>query len=278
MKDKSFNLIKLIVSSFALFLMILFSNIDSMSGQTKTTDWGYTSDVGPLHWGELSSEFATCQVGENQSPIDIGEDSKFNMKKVAREEVIPLQFNYQDSPLKIINNGHTIEAKYEKGSSLRIGNELYELQQVHFHSPSEHTIDSKSYPMEAHLVHKSQNGKIAVVGVFMKMGKQNDFMQALWKNLPVDKREKTIHSISVNATKLLPSDHSYYYYLGSLTTPPCSEGVNWFVLENPIEVSAEQISKFISSYSWNSRPTQPLHQRLIEEEIDVGLEVSGNSC
>lgn len=280
MKNRSFNSIKLIIFSFALFVVILFSNIDSMSGhtKTKTADWGYTSDVGPLHWGELSAEFATCQVGQHQSPIDIGEDSKLNMKKVSRVDFDPLQFNYQNSPLKIINNGHTIEIEYEKGSSLRIGNELYELKQFHFHSPSEHTIDGRSYPMVAHLVHKSQSGKIAVVGVFMKMGKQNDFLQSLWDNLPTDRREKTIESNDFNATGLLPSDLSYYHYLGSLTTPPCSEGVNWFVLENPIEISPEQIAKFISFYSWNSRPTQPLNQRVIEEKIEVNLSASGNSC
>lgn len=278
MKNKSFNLIKLFVCSLALFLITLFSNIDSISGQTKSADWGYTSDAGPLHWGELSSDFTTCKVGENQSPIDIGENSRFNMKKVARADVDPLQFDYKDSRLKIINNGHTIEVDYTKGSSLRIGDELYELRQFHFHSPSEHTIDGRAYPMVAHLVHKSENGKIAVVGVFMKMGKKNDFLQALWENLPVDKREKTIDSVSLNAVDLLPSDHSYYHYVGSLTTPPCSEGVNWFVLENPIEVSPEQIAKFISFYSWNSRPTQPLHKRIVEEEIDLSVEVSGNSC
>lgn len=139
-----------------------------------------------------------------------------------------------------------------------------ELLQFHFHAPSEHTIDGKTYPIEAHLVHKGQDGKLAVIRVFMKSGRENRFIQALWSNLPASEGENQVRGISINASALPPANKSYYNYPGSLTTPPCSEGVNWIVLKTPIEVSPEQIEAFKSIYNGNARPVQPLNSREIQ--------------
>jgi carbonic anhydrase len=217
--------------------------------------WSYNGENKPIHWGDLSTEFLSCKMGNQQSPINFNGSQSANLSNI--------EFNYKNTSLQLINNGHTIEAKYEPGSFIKIAGKRYEILQFHFHSPSEHTVESKNYPMEAHLVHKSEDGKLAVVGVFMKEGKLNESIETLWTHIPTQEGEKIVHSVSVNARDLLPADRSYYNYIGSLTTPPCREGVSWNVMKTPIEVSSEQIAKFTSVYSGNARPVQPLNQRIV---------------
>jgi carbonic anhydrase len=220
--------------------------------------WTYEGEGGPKEWGDLKDEFSTCKIGQHQSPIDI--------KKAEAGKKHYLDFNYVSSPLKIINNGHTIQANYAPGSSISLdGGKKYELLQFHFHTPSEHTVGGKSYPLEVHLVHKNAEGKLAVVGIFLKPGKKNDFIQTLWDNLP-DKvgEEKVVDSVQINATDLVPHDVSHHHYAGSLTTPPCTEGVSWTVMTTPIEASKEQIAKYKSLFKISARPVQPLHGRKIE--------------
>lgn len=248
------NLFKWIV--YTSFVTILFVATEVKSNNDH--QWGYSGDESPEHWGDLSPEFETCKLGQNQSPINLIEMS------VNRSNSFSFVYNY--TPLKIINNGHTIQFNYQEGSSLTIGNKSYELLQFHFHTPSEHKVEGKSYPMEVHLVHKSQDDQLAVIGVFLKEGEYNPFIETLWSNIPTQKGEQTIRGITLNASALLPQNKSYYHYNGSLTTPPCTEAVNWYVLKQPIEISSEQLSKFQSIYNGNARPVQPLNQRVIETQ------------
>ena len=193
-----------------------------------------------------------------QSPIGISITEKTKLDSI--------NFNYYATPLRIINNGHTIQVNYGSGSSISIGNKKYELIQFHFHSPSEHKLNGKIYDMEAHLVHKGEDGKLAVVAVFMEEGKGNDFIKTLWSNFPKEVgKEHAVTDMKINANQLLPKHTIYYTYSGSLTVPPCSEIVNWFVLKTPIEVSKTQVEKFTSIIKKSARPIQPLHGRVVKE-------------
>ena len=221
--------------------------------------WGYEGEGGPEHWGTLKPEFVLCGSGVSQSPIDIDKTYKTTLDAI--------QVSYNETPLKIINNGHSIQVNYAPGSFITVDGEKYELLQFHFHAPSEHKVKGKFYDMELHLVHKNGRNELAVLGVFMKKGKPNNIVQVLWDNMlkEVDK-ENVVSGISVNASGLLPKDRSYYHYFGSLTTPPCSEGVNWSVLKTPIEVSEAQIEKFRTVMGVdNNRPVLPLNKRFALE-------------
>lgn len=219
--------------------------------------WSYEGETGPDHWGSLESKFATCSDGQTQSPI--------NLKWNKPEEGGKLEFAYKDSNLKVIDNGHTLQFNYEQGSKVSINGEEYDLLQMHFHTPSEHTIANKSFPLEVHFVHKDALGRLAVVGVMFKESKVNDpTIDALWGFVPSEKnKEMEIPDFKLNPMKLIPSKHTFYHYSGSLTTPPCTEGVNWNVLNTPINISKSQIDAFRSLYNMNSRPVQPLNGRKV---------------
>lgn len=221
--------------------------------------WDYSKTCGPKYWYKLDESFKLCKKGEHQSPIDI--------KQGEVEELSFLRHEYRPSAIDVINNSYTIEFDYDPGSYFFFYNEKYELVQFHFHSPSEHTIGGVSFPMEIHFVHKNNAGKFLVVGILVKEGSENAFISDLWSHLPKDKWEhlrfKT-HKINVN--KLFPSSESSFHYSGSLTTPPCSEQVLWFVLKEPIELSNEQIDYFHQFYNWNARPVQPSHLHHVKSD------------
>ncbi|MCP4688730.1 MAG: HAMP domain-containing protein, partial [Desulfobacterales bacterium] len=177
-----------------------------------------------------------------------------------------LKFDYRDSPLKIINNGHTVQVNMASGSHMQVGDHIYQLLQFHFHSPSENTWRGSPFAMEVHLVHEDDQGRLAVVGVFMERGRENPFIQTLWNNLPAGVgHEKTGGHVLVNAGELLPANGSYYHFTGSLTTPPCTEGVRWFVIKSPIQASAAQVERFVALIGHNARPTRPLNGRSVTE-------------
>lgn len=242
-------------AGLALVALLIFVS-PTFAGGGHGAHWGYEGDAGPEHWGHLSHDFEACGKGRSQSPIDITGAQDANIDAI--------RFEYKPTQVDIINNGHTIQLNYEPGSSVTIRGKKYSLLQLHFHTPSEHKIDGSPYPMEAHLVHKSDDGELAVVGVMMEKGEKNRFIQVLWNNLPSGPGEKSKASIKVNAIDFLPADRSYYHYTGSLTTPPCSEGVNWNVLQAAVEVSDEQVEKFASFFPSNARPTQSTHGRGIQ--------------
>jgi carbonic anhydrase len=219
-------------------------------------EWGYEGEHGPGHWGALKSEYASCGIGKAQSPIDI--------HGAVPGTLAPIRFDYRASALHIIDNGHTVQVNYGGGSSMTVDGKRYELVQFHFHRPSEETVDGKAYPMEAHLVHKDAEGRLAVVAVLLKQGAENPFLRALWANLPAEKeKEKVLGKVTINAADLLPKSRGYYTFAGSLTTPPCSEGVTWFVLTIPVDLSASQVARFDRIYHHNARPTQPLNGRVV---------------
>lgn len=226
------------------------------SGQAA--HWSYEGHEGPEHWSELSDDYHICGEGKSQSPIDL------NMNVGA--DLPELVFDYVSSPSRETNNGHTIQLDIEPGSFLRIPsrNLSYELKQFHFHSPGEHTVNGKSFSMEIHFVHADESGALAVVGVLFEEGQEHPVLQKLWSFMPEQAGESVAAPVGIEETDLLPPTQDYYYYSGSLTTPPCSEGVSWIVLKNHIEASAEQIALFKKRMGpATNRPVQPHNARLI---------------
>jgi len=220
--------------------------------------WDYGESKGPSHWGELEPEFAPCKNGHRQSPIDIRNPQKADLPSI--------QFDYKPSSLHIIDNGHTVMINYGPGSSITVGGKKYALKQFHFHRPSEETIDGKAYEMVVHLVHADQQGNLAVVAVLLQKGEDNSLVRELWKDLPKEKeKEEDLGSVEIDVASLLPADRGYYTYQGSLTTPPCSENVTWFVLKHPMTVSTAEIEQFSNLYRHDARPTQPSYDRVVLE-------------
>lgn len=218
--------------------------------------WGYVGDEAPERWGGLSEEWKLCSQGMQQSPIDISTATVTTLSDIS--------VHYQPAPLSVVNNGHTIQVNYAPGSYINVAGKRYDLLQFHFHSPSEHTIGGKRFDMVAHLVHKNTEGKLGVIGVKMETGDSHPAIKTVFDNLPKsagDKVEKT--DVTINAADLLPGDLRYFNYVGSLTTPPCSEGVNWMVLATPVKVSAEQVNTFRTLFPISARPVQPVNGRVV---------------
>jgi carbonic anhydrase len=225
---------------------------------TEKHEWDYGKELGPQRWGDLKQEFATCKVGRRQSPIDI--------RKTEKADLPVLQFDYKPSPLRIVDNGHTIMVTYAAGSFLRVGDAQYQLKQFHFHRPSEERIHGKTHEMVLHLVHADATGQLAVVAVLLDQGKDNPLIRELWKDIPKDKdHEAFLEAVQINAANALPSERGYFTFEGSLTTPPCSESVTWFVLKQPVAISADEIAQFSKLYRQDARPTQPLYDRVVKE-------------
>lgn len=227
------------------------------------TKWEYEGPTGAEHWGDLEPENVACKVGKEQSPIDI--------RNVEKAKLPALRFEYQSGPLQyLVNDGHTIRVNYHEatggGNSLIVGNRRYQLTEFHFHHPSEEYIQGKPYDMVVHFMHEARDGKVAGVAVLLKAGSANATVQQIWEHMPMTKgKEQEIAGVKVNPAELLPRDTAYYTYLGSLTTPPCTEGVVWFVLKTPVDVSADQIHTFAKLYPHDVRPLQPLHGRVVRE-------------
>ncbi len=229
--------------------------------------WGYSGAEGPASWGELSSDYSTCATGTLQSPIDISQTEQVNMG--------PIAFDYKAAPLAIINNGHTIQVNCPTGSGVRIAGKTYKLIQFHFHSPSENIKDGQPYAMEAHLVHQNDAGELAVVAVWLQPGHINRLLKTLWANIPKQVgHQQVLPSVVANPLDLLPADGSYYHFQGSLTTPPCTEGAQWYVMQNPIEVSQSQVDHFVAVLGGhNARPINPLHGREVVSVASGPLEI-----
>lgn len=220
--------------------------------------WGYSGADGPEHWGELDSHFSTCQNGKLQTPIDL--------THMVDQQLPPIDFHYRTDGDDEINNGHTIQINYAAGSSITLDGHEYTLKQYHFHTPSENHIGGKEFPMEAHLVHVDAEGKIAVIAVMFQEGAENLALSLPWSVMPSHVDEETHLPAHVSAEALLPKDRDYYRFLGSLTTPPCTEGVTWLVMKHPVTASAAQIHQFAQVMGHpNNRPIQPLNTRLIVE-------------
>ena len=229
-----------------------------LNAKQDAPHWTYEGESGPEHWGELSPDFLTCSEGWNQSPVNLVDDVRANLPE--------LQFEYYSTTVNEINNGHTIQQNIKPGSFLRIPerNLAAELKQFHFHSPSEHTIDGKSFAMEVHFVHADKDGSLSVVGVLIDEGEEHPVLSKLWAFMPENPGDVSQKPIGIEETNLLPPTRDYYSYSGSLTTPPCTEGVRWVVLKTPIQASAEQIAAFKNRMGpATNRPIQPLNARTI---------------
>jgi len=219
--------------------------------KAHAVQWGYEGDKGPEHWGDA---FPVCGKGKKQSPLNI--IGPFEKSKET------LSVDYKEGPLKMLNNGHTIQVNIEPGSSLTIGKESFELLQFHFHRPSEEQVDGKNASMVAHFVHKSKEGKLAVIGVMLNEGKDSAAVKTLWANLPPKEGEEFLPAkVTFNPASMLPKDMGFYNYEGSLTTPPCTEGVQFYILKAPVDISKQQLAKF--PFKLNARPVQSLNGRKI---------------
>lgn len=230
-------------------------NLPADKGSSHATEWSYSGMTGPQFWGDLDPQFHLCKTGTDQSPVDL------RWKRPAQNRL--LEITYKTSPLKIIDNGHTIQVNAASGNYLKIDGTQYELKQIHFHAPSEHTFSGKHYPMEMHFVHQAENGKLAVLGRMMSVGtKANPFIEKIWANIPKAKnQEVAVASETIDFDLALPKSKTYYNYSGSLTTPPCTENIDWNVLNTPLKISKAQLAAFQSIYKNNSRPVQQINNR-----------------
>ena len=217
--------------------------------------WAYQGAAGPQTWGGLKPEFTLCGTGQRQSPIDI--------RGGLAVDLDPVKFSYQSSPFAVIDNGHTVQANIAPGNSIEIGGKRFDLVQFHFHRPSEERIDGRQFEMSLHLVHKDEQGRLAVVAVVMDKGPPQGAVQKVWNNLPLEKGEEFSARGPLELDQLLPVDRRYFTYMGSLTTPPCSEGVQWVVMRQPVTMSPDQIELFARIYPMNARPIQQVSGRRI---------------
>lgn len=218
-------------------------------------DWKYHGDNGPSNWGNLDSSYILCKVGNMQSPINI---SKRNVINKA------IEFSLNDlnlSEVVLENNGYTLQFTPKSESTINFNDDIYSLQQFHFHTPSEHKVDGNMYSMEIHFVYKNKNDEILVMAAFVKRGSSNATLETIIQDIP--KVNKSINIKDIDITELLPQDRSYFQYIGSLTTPPCTQNVQWIVLKKPINAQKNQIDKIHNVINDNARPTQELNYRKI---------------
>lgn len=218
--------------------------------------WDYSGEGAPENWGKLKPEFSACSSGKRQSPIDIRDGISVQLD--------PVQFDYKPSGFKVLDNGHTVQVNVAPGNSIEVMGRRFELVQFHFHRPSEERINGRQFDMVAHLVHKDLDGKLAVVAVLLDRGSVQPIVQTVWNNLPLEKGDEVAARATLDLNALLPTERGYYTYMGSLTTPPCSEGVLWMVMKQPVGISPEQIGIFSRLYPMNARPIQSASGRLIK--------------
>lgn len=244
----------------AISATLLFSA--SIWANTHGTHWGYTGHEGPQNWGDLDENYTMCKMGTSQSPVNITKDVEIHTG-----DLKPIVFHYVTGASEVVNNGHTIEVDMHEGSSITVDGIEFELKQFHFHTPSENQIEGKNFPLEAHFVHSSKDGKLAVIAVMFEDGAKNPVIEKIWKKMPHKTEEKKSCGLSSGLINdLLPKDKTYYRFSGSLTTPPCSEGVRWLVLKHYDSISAEQTQEFLDLFHHtNNRPVQPINARQIAE-------------
>ncbi len=242
-----------IIAAITFAVTLAFATNAISAGKTH---WAYYGHEGPKNWGELDSAFTACSTGKNQSPV--------NLTDMLEGELPAIKIDYEAGGNEIINNGHTIQVNYAPGSTISVAGHVFELKQFHFHTPSENTIDGKSFPMEAHFVHADKAGNLAVIAVLFEAGDNNAELEKAWALMPEHADEKHDLSPMVDAANLLQHDHDYYRFNGSLTTPPCTEGVTWLVMKDYDTASREQLEKFAHvMHHPNNRPVQPINARVI---------------
>lgn len=253
---------------FSLFapliaLLLVLNACSSGNRPVPTTSsspahWTYEGEEGPAHWGELDPAYEMCGKGKSQSPIDISSPGEQDLANIV--------FHYQPSEMNILNNGHTVQVNYDAGSYIELDGVRYDVVQFHYHAPSEHEVNGKLFAAELHIVHKSADGKLAVVGLLLQEGSANAALDPFIKNLPPEKSELKDVGVKINISEFLPVVQTTYRYSGSLTTPPCSEGVSWLIMTTPVALESAQLSKLERLFEANNRPAQPLNDRLVTED------------
>jgi carbonic anhydrase len=221
------------------------------------THWSYEGEYGPANWSNINSSWAKCSTGNRQSPIDLRDGMKVDLEQIA--------FDYRPSSFSEIDNGHTIQVTVGGGNFLTVGNQTYELQQFHFHRPSEEKINGKGTEMVIHFVHRSYEGKLLVLAVLLERGRANPMIQTVWNHLPLEKQQTVSPAILLDPSEALPEKREYFTYMGSLTEPPCTEDVLWIVMKQPMQASPAQMALFSRLYPLNARPVQPSNGRMVKE-------------
>ena len=225
--------------------------------------WGYEGDIGPEHWADLSPDFAMCRDGAEQSPIDLAGATEVEGAALERrlgETVLNLE--QRARVMDIVDNGHTIQVTNDVPMALDMDGVHYELVQFHFHAPSEHTIDGEHAPLEVHFVHKSAAGELAVIGILVEEGEHDVLWDPIIGSLPEGPGDaRHLEGLELDMRELRPLPKRYYRYRGSLTTPPCSEGVEWIVMAEKRQISPEQMGAMVAHLHDNNRPVQPLGDR-----------------
>lgn len=236
----------------------LASSLPLLAQAADTPHWQYSGEYGPQHWGQMRPDYAQCERGQHQSPIDI---------KVAGKQVqAPLQFEYRPAPLRINNDGHTVRVRFSNGSALLMGKQRLTLQQFHFHTPGGDRLKGEEFAMGMHFLHKSRAGRLVSLVVLFRVGAENPALAALLPKMPAQGQpEQVVTGTMIDPAQLLPAAHGYYAYEGSLTAPPCTEGVLWLVMKQPLELSAAQLASLQKLFPDNARPVQALHGRVVSE-------------
>lgn len=219
--------------------------------------WGYEGLGAPANWSKLEKDYSTCASGKRQSPIDIRDGIRVDLE--------PIKFNYKTTMFRIVNNGHTIQVNVGGGSTISLMGRKFELVQMHFHRPSEERINGMAFDMVVHLVHKDLDNQLAVIAILLEQGSEQPLIQSIWNNMPLEVNQEVTPTVAIDLNRLLPDNRTYWTYMGSLTTPPCTEDVLWIVFKQPVPVSEEQVAIFSRLYRNNARPIQPVNNRLIKE-------------
>lgn len=242
-----------LISIFIVVIIALMLSGDKE--EEKGAHWEYSEDLGPKEWANLDEKYRMCADGLNQSPI--------NITDVINAQLEPLVLDGTAKATTFTNNGHSVEVNFTSTNSLTVDNQKYNLKQIHFHTPSENQINGISYPMEAHLVHSNNAGDLAVLGVMFELGEDNIVLNKLLRNMPENAGDNNILKSEILGYDILPSNQEYYRFNGSLTTPPCTEGVKWFVLKTPVSISKSQLADFDAAMPTNNRPIQNINSRTI---------------
>jgi carbonic anhydrase len=238
--------------AFSIILALAVGPAASQASEHAGAHWAYSGEAGPEHWG------GACHAGKSQSPIDLDH--------MVDRELPSLDFQYKAGGYRVVNNGHAVQVDFKPGSHITVDGAQFTLKQVHFHSPSENTIDGKRYPLEAHLVHADAKGQLAVVAVMFEDGADNAWLDGIAPSVPSHAPAEKALAKPIDANSLLPADRDYYRFSGSLTTPPCTEGVRWLVLKHPMSASAGEVGKLHAAVGFdNNRPLQLLNGRVVQQ-------------
>ncbi len=230
----------------------------------RDVHWSYEGEAGPENWARLKSEYIQCATGKRQSPIAI--EDVDTLKGPAE----PIQFRYAPSKGTVVNNGHTIQVNVYGDNSLTVRGTIYQLLQFHFHHPSEERVNGQSYPMVGHFVHRNDVGQLAIVAVLLETGEANKLIENVWTYMPLDVNDSVrMPPDLININDILPRDRRYYQFMGSLTTPPCTEGVLWMVMKQPVSLSSAQLRVFSQLYENNARPVQPRNDRPVRDAVQL---------